>query len=194
MQSKVFKQATGLLAPLLVVLSVGAAHATTIKGFTTRSMVGEAAAVVRGTVIDKVSVYNADKSRIYTDSRIKVRTVLSGRATESTITLRQIGGTVDGVSMHVEGVAPIAKGEEVVLFLRTDGKRWYTVGMAQGKYAVHIAKDGKEVVSREVAGLKRVQLGKRLSGHKRAPRWDQPRKSYLEFATEVQGFAKELGK
>lgn len=135
-----------------------AASATTIRGFTTRGLVTEAAVVVRGTVLAQKGLYSADKSRIYTESTVRVTDAVLGKPLGELITIRQLGGAVGDVSMHVSGVARIKAGEDVVLFLRTDGARYYLVGMAQGKFGVS-GKKGHEVVSRTLSGLEIKRKG-----------------------------------
>lgn len=183
------------LTPLAVVVGLlvaSAAQATTIRGFTTKGMVQEAAVVVRARVIDRVSVWNGDKTKIYTDSTLKVGEVITGKALSSAITVRQLGGSVDGVTMHVEGVAPIARGEQVVLFLRTDGARFYLVGMAQGKLRVETLRDGREVVTRTISGLKTVQVGKRIGPAPERARTPEAPEEYSAFAARIRGYAREL--
>ncbi len=177
----------GLLLPMT-------AQGTTVRGFTTRAMTLEAAAVFRGRVVSKTGIWSDDKSKIYTESVIAVGEVLAGKVDKKQVTVRQLGGTVGEVRMHVEGIAPLTVGEEVVLFARTDGARWYLVGMAQGKFAVTRDKAGAEIVTREVAGLKRVQVGKRVGVSQRSPRWDQPPQTYAAFAAQIRAWAKERAK
>ena len=75
-----------------------------------------------------------------------------GRGTKGDLVVRQLGGVVGPVSALVPGTAHFAAGEEVVLFLRTDGRAYYLVGMAQGKLSIQ-RRGGVEVISRDLGGL-----------------------------------------
>jgi ribosomal 50S subunit-recycling heat shock protein len=63
------------------------------------------------------------------------------------ITVRQLGGVVDGISQVVPGNARLTPGETAVLFLDADETLpfHYVVGMAQGKFTVQPAPDGARV-------------------------------------------------
>ncbi len=174
----------GLVLAALAATSVlaASAHATTVRGFTARGLTHEAAAVVRGTVVSQSGVWNADKSRIYTESKLRVTEVVAGKLKARHITVRQIGGTVDGVTMFVTGVARIPVGQDVLLFLRTDGVRYYLVGMAQGKYRIIKEKSGREVVTRELEGL---------NIRAKVPVQPAAREGYKEFTAKVRAYALE---
>ena len=178
-----------MLALCAVVCGVTTASGTTIRGFTTRDMVREAAVVVRGTVADRTSVWSPDHTRIYTDSTVRLKEVLVGKVAGRQIQVRQIGGRVGGTEMAVPGVAPIHPGEDVLLFLRTDGQRYYLVGMAQGKYGVRLEK-GQWVADRKLEGLN--LLGTTRHDH---PRVHNPTaRSYDALRNEIRTHARELGR
>src|SRR5262249_3614885 len=71
------------------------------------------------------------------------------------LTVRQLGGELDGEGAAVEGTAALAAGSEVVLFLRPRKDGAYSpVGMAQGAFQVE--RDAKLQVRafvRDVRGL-----------------------------------------
>jgi len=159
--------------------------ATTVRGFTTQGMVREAAAVVRGKVVAQHSLYNADKSRIYTESTLRVTETITGKVTTKDITVRQMGGTVGQVTMFVSGVAQLPVGQEVLLFLRTDGARYYLVGMAQGKYRVAVIK-GREVVTRRLEGL---NIMDKVTDPHKASMKPEPDVSYADFKAQILTFA-----
>jgi hypothetical protein len=143
-------------------LGTASASATTIRSMSTAEMVTESTVIVRGTVGAQRGLFNADKSRIYTDSTVLVTRVIAGTGVGhgvgpttrlERISVRQIGGRVGEVSMTVPGVARLAPGEDVVLFLRTDGTRHYLVGMAQGKFSLRKGPEGQTLVGRNLSGL-----------------------------------------
>lgn len=177
----------------LALTATQAASATTVRGFGTRDMVREAAVVVRGTVTQQGGVYSADRSKIYTESRVQLREVVVGRVPTAEIVVRQLGGTVGQVSMVVSGVARIQPGEDVLLFLRTDGERYYLVGMAQGKYTVRVQR-GREVVSRALHGLNLIQGARPVgAGPPRAAPSERVR-DYHAFVATLRRYARELGR
>jgi hypothetical protein len=155
-----------------------------VRGFTTGDMVRESQAVVRGVVANRQGVWNTAHTRIYTDSQVRVIEVLAGDVSTPEITVRQIGGTVGDVSMTVAGVAPIQTGEEVLLFLRTDGERYYLVGMAQGKFAVRVGPEGA-VVARSLEGLALMSTGPQRAA---TPR------SYEQFRASIRFYATVWGR
>lgn len=55
------------------------------------------------------------------------------------------GGTVDGLSHHVEHAAELAIDARYLLFLRSAGDHWIVVGGEQGAHAVHGDLDPAEV-------------------------------------------------
>src|SRR5262249_46122134 len=88
--------------------------------------------------------------RVYTDATLDVSACLKG-ACPSTLTVRQLGGELDGRGVAIEGAPRLVDGAEVVLFLRPrrDGA-FGVVGMAQGAFAVE--KGG--TLARDLRGLR----------------------------------------
>lgn len=141
----------GLTALLLTTV----AHATIVRSMSVEQMANEADVVVHGRVTAQSSAWNETKSRIYTVTDVEVIEPIKGeRAPKSVVQVRQIGGTVDGISQTIVGNAKLTVGEEVVLFLDADEKLpfHYVIGMAQGKYAVDRA-SGEPQVVRSLSGL-----------------------------------------
>ena len=66
---------------------------------------------------------------------VEVRDTWKGTAS-GRITVVQPGGERDGIGQHVSGVAPLATGERVVLFLERTGEMHRVVGLAQGVFHV----------------------------------------------------------
>lgn len=141
-------------APLFVPLSPGDAEATVMQPMRLDQMVKAADVIIRGEVLRQASSYG-DQGRIYTVTEIKVlESLKGGDAPAIVLKVRQLGGTVDGISQHIAGNARLLEGEEVALFLRRDAEKQlhYVVGMAQGKYAID--RSGPEpLVARDTHGL-----------------------------------------
>ncbi|MFT5432623.1 MAG: hypothetical protein ACI9OJ_003325 [Myxococcota bacterium] len=158
------------LGTALILLGPACGSATTIRSMSTFEMVAESAVIIRGTVEAQRGLFNADMSRIYTDSTVLVTRVIAGKGVGSTtrskrISVRQIGGRVGEVSMTVPGVARLAPGEDVVLFLRTDGTRHYLVGMSQGKFSLRKGPKGQTLVGRDLSGLHFLRSRGKPFGH-----------------------------
>jgi hypothetical protein len=91
--------------------------------------------VVRGRVVSSTPAWTGDHRRIVT--RVTVQVVESWKGTAAgTLTVVQPGGEIDGIGQRVDGVAPLAGGDEVVLFLERSGPNHRVVGLAQGVYRV----------------------------------------------------------
>jgi hypothetical protein len=118
----------------LLVLAAAPAQATLVRRVGLEKMGQTAGLVVQGTVRSTEAVRRGD--RIYTDVVIDVATCLKG-ACPARVTVRQLGGEVDGQGTSVEGAATFTVGVEVVLFLRARADAAFApVGMAQGAFRV----------------------------------------------------------
>jgi hypothetical protein len=90
---------------------------------------------------------------------VEIREAWKGTAT-GRITVVQPGGERDGIGQRVSGVAPLAVGERVVLFLERTGAQHRVVGLAQGVYRVLPSADTGEAraVPASLEGLELVFL------------------------------------
>lgn len=104
-------------------------------------------AVVHGVVRRVESRWSGDKLRIVTDVEIQVTESLKGQP-GGTVLVTQPGGKVGDIGQVVHGLASFTQGEEVVVFLEKRGAKAFRVAsMAQGKYQVRRAADGKSVMA-----------------------------------------------
>ena len=127
---------------LLGLLFCSAAFATTLIKADLAFLTKNSDAVVVGTVGSVQSRMSGDGKRIITDSEIAVSQTLKGTV-PATVVVMQPGGEVGDVGQYVSGVARFATGEEVIVFLEKRGDRFFVTGLAQGKYRVEHAADGK---------------------------------------------------
>jgi hypothetical protein len=96
--------------------------------------------------------WNAARTRIVTDVRVRVKEALKGGG--DAITLTQLGGEVDGVRYTVPGCPVFTPGEEALLFVWRDARGVAQVnGLAQGKFDIRREADGSATVQRSVPGL-----------------------------------------
>ena len=155
---------------LLTLLEASTALASTAVRLDAPALTAAATDVVDGKVVSTSSVWTGDHRRIVTHVVVEVRDTWKGTAT-GRITVVQPGGERDGIGrrhrlgarfedrQRVSGVAPLASGERVVLFLERTGPYHRVVGLAQGVYrvlpvegsselrAVPASTDGLELVS-----------------------------------------------
>lgn len=137
------------------------AGATIVQSLTLDELAHKADVIVHGRVVEQAASWNETRSRIYTVTTVEVVERLKGLG-ESRIQIRQLGGTVDGITQSIVGNARLVVGEEVVVFLNHDPSKnlHYVVGMAQGKYAVDRSTP-KPTIRHDLAGLAlaRIQEG-----------------------------------
>ncbi len=114
------------------------AQALRVRSFTLPELVQESAVIVRGTVVASRGAWSDAKDTLYTDATVRVDERLYARAptVAPELTVRQPGGTVDGTRAVISGVRYLQPGEHVVLFLRTDGVRYYLIGFSQSIWTV----------------------------------------------------------
>lgn len=165
-----FRPAFFTAALVAVFLAAAGSHATIVKSLSLDQLAKNADVIVHGTVDRQTSSWNDARNRIYTVTEVRVEEALKGDLKRNeVIVVRQLGGTVDGISQVISGNAQLAEAEEVLVFLRADPEKslHYVVGMAQGKYAVD--RGGPDVrVVRNLRGIALVntkdgQIGQILS-------------------------------
>lgn len=143
---------------LLFLVAAGTALASTAIRMDTPALTAAATDVVDGNVVSSSALWTGDHRRIVTHVVVEVRDAWKGTAS-GRITVVQPGGERDGIGQHVSGVAALATGERVVLFLERTGAMHRVVGLAQGVFhvvpvegtgelrAVPAALDGLELVN-----------------------------------------------
>ncbi len=138
-----------------VVAATPPAGATILRQFDLHGLSRAAQVVVRGKVLSQEARWNADRTRIYRYSTVEVLERVKGARRAASgpdrVVVKQIGGEIDGTTMMVAGTADLEVGEELVLFLRTDGRFHYLVGMHQGKLGVRRDVAGAWVTRRALA-------------------------------------------
>jgi hypothetical protein len=138
--------------------------------------------IITGEVINSKSFWSADKQFIYTFATVAIRKVIKGKPLQNSLTVVHEGGEVDGIGLKVSDVAPLSRGETVLLFLSpekitTPGMRYTIVGKAQGKYSLdkngmarkggYTGEDGKPVIDHTIPlhilidEIKRYDTGQR---------------------------------
>jgi len=153
----------------LALMAAGAelVNATQLVSMTPRQMGEQAQLVVAGKVSGEQSFWNEKRTKIFTRIDVAVDASYKG-GTPVSVSLLQLGGTVDGVRTTVDGAVQWRVGEEVLLFLEPYTKGTYQVtGLSQGKFRIERdATTGAAFVSRPaLEGVKLVSAqGSALRG------------------------------
>jgi len=164
----------------MALLGANLATATTVQKFTLSDLAKKSETIVRAKVEDQASRWDADHKEIYTFITLHVLEPVKGAKGETTITIRQLGGTVDNLVSTVPGMPNFKKGEEVVVFLSTKDSAGYpwVMGLQQGKYTVTTDENGIKHVRNELDGLKTLSPNGAMSEAKVSS--DQPLNSFLD--------------
>lgn len=123
--------------------------------------------VVRATVLSHHTFWS-DDGQMYTDWALQIDEVLSG-APVSAVTVRQMGGELDGYAIHIPGDASLQDGDHVVLFLREIEGIHYLTALGQSKLSVSLQGDlgiPNDPIEYEQPGISRIDatLVRDLSG------------------------------
>ena len=148
-----------LLFLVAVVLFTIATFATMVKPMSVEDLAKNSSAVIEGQAVESWTSWNAEHTRIYTYTRVKVSQALKGSQSD-TVVVKQIGGSAGGYTQHVAGVQHMTNGEKAMLFLRPseahDGTM-VVVGLMQGHF--RIARDrntGAAMVTNGVLGAEEI--------------------------------------
>jgi hypothetical protein len=147
----------GVLVVAGVLLWAGVAQGSLVHSFSLQQLFEEADLIVVGEVNGSVSFWNDAHDTIYTEFTVAVEKTVKGTA-EGEVTVRLMGGTVDGKTLRVAGNAQMEKGERTLLVLRKSGSFYVVIGMSQGKWSV-----------RKHEGVDCVWRGRTLGNGKRRP-------------------------
>jgi len=111
---------------------------TLMINLSTEDLTQKAENIIVGKVVKKECRYDEEGKRIYTYVTISVEEDLKGKAGGKKITVRHLGGEVEGVGLAVSDAPSLKKDEEVLLFLKKGKKPEVKeiVGRAQGKFRV----------------------------------------------------------
>lgn len=137
-----------LCSPLLV--------ATSMVPVPVETLISNSELIMQGKAVRSWSQWNEQHSLIYTYTEFTVDRTLKGDASSSQpgsagkVIVKQLGGSIGGVTQHVSGVHYWQAGEEAVLFLRASVAKDHTqvvVGLTQGAFRVERLGSGEVRVS-----------------------------------------------
>lgn len=117
-----------LAASCALMLAGGHVDASTMQLFSLESMCEMSDAIVQGEVVDAVAAYEPN-GQIWTTYTIAVTDSLKSPTAkaESTITVKQVGGTVGDLTLQVPLIPHFAPGDELLLFTKDYGGGWQSV-------------------------------------------------------------------
>jgi len=170
-----------VVAIAAVALAVAqAAFATSVLKLSLLELTKKSDSIVMARVDDAVSSWDAAHKEIYTYITLNVLQPMKGNKGATTITLRQLGGTVGNIASVVPGMPSFRKGEEVVVFLTQKDAAGYpwVMGLQQGKYTVTTGKDGVKMVRNDLAGTELLSLNGKHVDSTTAP--DQPLNAFID--------------
>ena len=146
---------------ILPALLSAPADATIIVALDLPDLVKRARTVFVGRAVKTRMHWTADRKHIVTDTTFKVDQALrGGTRAGGQVTVRTLGGVVNGIGMRVSGSPVFRKGDEVMLFTERRGSHSYVVGMTQGAYRVTRDVRGRATVRVNLQG---VSLARRTS-------------------------------
>ena len=160
-----------LLIGCVLLLNLGAplGRATVLRKLSTDELVRLADGIAVGRCESVETLWLQRK--IFTVATVRVEQTVKGATLPGgTLKVYILGGRVKKplpVRMYVPGAATIARGEEMLLFLKTcgiDKPSYRLVGMSQGKISIHRAKTGEEYLLQDkpVQGVRFVDREGRL--------------------------------
>jgi hypothetical protein len=141
-----------LRAVLVFLLLAAGAQASSAVQMDVTALSRAASDVVRVRVSSTRCAWTDEHRRLVTLVEVEVLERWKGAA-EGVLRVLQPGGELDGIGQSVAGVAPLAAGEEVVLFLERRGPWHSAVGLAQGVYRVERVPGAARAVPADVHGL-----------------------------------------
>ncbi|UCH83790.1 MAG: hypothetical protein JSW50_15290 [Candidatus Latescibacterota bacterium] len=163
-----------VVAVVGICLLAGGAIATQVIYKTPKQLGQTSTTVVRGTVSEINSYWNANQTKIFTETTIVVDETYKG-APFGTVRIRQLGGVVGNVRVTVHGALHWKQGEEVLVYLEpAKNGAFHIAGFSQGKFNIHRdPQTGMPYVNRpELGGTQMVGIpdgGSRATRIERVP-------------------------
>ncbi|HEV7428195.1 MAG TPA: PKD domain-containing protein [Thermoanaerobaculia bacterium] len=134
----------------VLLLLASAASATTIVLPTDDQLIRKSPVIVEGTVISSTPVLR--DGGIWTETKLSVDRTLKGDAS-SELTIREVGGEIDGRITKVFGSPVYQPGERVMAFLTPTSRGDYqTIDLFVGKFSEERAANGRRFLVRDDAG------------------------------------------
>jgi hypothetical protein len=192
-----------VLTILLGLLLIGSAHATSVRQVSVEQMLAGSDFLFEGRVVSQQARAlgpAGGKGIIYTDVTFEVLDVIKGEYPGDTVTLSFMGGSLEGVRMHVSEMRLPQMGEKGIYFVESMKRHQVhpLYGWDQGHYLVEPRAGGGETVKtragKPVYGVKRgtgsaggVRLSKGVAdGMRLSPATDEAPMSATQFKTKLR--------
>src|SRR5882762_1179769 len=131
----------------VLLLLASAASATTIVLPTDEQLVRKSPVIVEGTVISSRPVLRGEG--IWTETKLAVDRTLKGDVAGE-LTIREVGGEIDGRITKIFGTPVYTQGERVMAFLTPTARGDYqTIDLFVGKFSEQRAVNGRRLLVRE---------------------------------------------
>lgn len=137
------------MAAMLCLLAAGIAFSLTVENISLERMSRESHAIVFGSVLSSYSQW--EEKNIYTYTTVRVKESLKGN-NSSTITVKQLGGTVGEIGQEVSGSPRLVLGEDVVLFLTQWKGAFWIHSIVLGKFSI-ISENGRQVAFNDLNNI-----------------------------------------
>jgi uncharacterized protein (UPF0333 family) len=137
------------MAAMLCLLAAGIAFSLTVENISLERMSRESHAIVYGTVLSSYSQW--EEKNIYTYTTVRVKESLKGN-NGSTITVKQLGGTVGEIGQEVSGSPRLNREEDVVLFLTQSKGAFWIHSIVLGKFSI-ISENGRQVAFNDLNNI-----------------------------------------
>jgi hypothetical protein len=142
-----------LLAGIATLLAPAPVRAMTLAAMDLEDLTRTSSLVVRARCVERQAVRN-ESGQVETVVRFQVLESAKGRA-PAFVTVRQLGGQLDGIDVVVPGAPQSQEGDEAVMFLEPSAdERMQVVGLARG-YLPVVAMPGGAAVVRVASALDR---------------------------------------
>ena len=113
--------------------------------------------IFEGRVISVESEWNNNPRHIFSTLRIRIHNIIEDNNSQKEIgdiiELRLPGGKVDGITMFVLGGPRFYMGENVLLFLKKEKKKFLLNGFTLGKFSIKTDKTGNKILERDLSGM-----------------------------------------
>lgn len=159
-----------LLVPLWlsIILTPSLTRATIVIPVAESDLAQHATAIVVGHVTNIASYWDPNARQVFTQITLDVEETLKGEGlTESSLTLKQIGGRIGQFQSWIDGSPEFARGEKVLLFLSQNADGSARVDHCfLGKFSLFVdAETGKEFAYRDAlpAGVRLFRNARALS-------------------------------
>jgi hypothetical protein len=130
---------------------VGPGKATTLARLSLPQLAASSKLVVRARCLDRSSRWQ--QGEIWTFTRFAAVEFLKGSG-PAVLTVRTLGGEVNGIVSVVDGIPVFRRGEEAILFLTSTAWGDYSpVGWSQGSFRIVRGADGVQRVTQDTAAV-----------------------------------------